>query len=209
MCIRDRNQFPGLSSRNRRTDGTHDPGVMLDLGANIGDWTFFMASAGWRVVAVEPGYHAFALMNATLCANKKRFGPYVRLIHAAISDDTSKHCEVCYSRAASEVICDPQIRPDRHHCDKIDTLTIRDALVRSEVANVDAFHMDIEGMECDALKSYPEFTKRNTLSWNWIATHHEGVRECVQKWADKAKMTIWRPWGNNAIMTRENKWLDY
>lgn len=202
-------RFPGLSSSSRRTDGTHDPGVILDLGANVGDWTFFMANAGWRVIAVEASPHAFALLNATLCANEERFGPYVRIVHAAITDRPGDRCEVCYSRASSEVLCESNTRTDRHHCSDVETQTIRDVLQRANVANVDAFHMDIEGMECAALRSYPEFAQRNTLQWNWIATHKDGVRACVQQWADAAEMSIWKPWGQDAIITRENKWLNY
>ena len=147
-------------------------------------------------------------LNATLCANP-RFQHYVRIIRGAITDDTNQQCQVCYSKAASEVVCHPEERPDRHHCSDVELLTIRDVLIKAQVANVDALHMDIEGMECNALASYPEFATRNTLQWNWIATHHEGVRKCVQDWAHEAKMSIWKPWGDNAIMTRDNKWLTY
>ena len=201
--------FPGFSSSGHRTDGSHDPGMVLDLGANIGDWTFFLAHAGWRVVAVEPSPFAFALMNATLCANKERFGPYVKLFNVAITEYSGQDCEVCYSKAASEVLCDPTTRQDRYACHKVETYTIRDILVQANVANVDAFHMDIEGMECAALASYADFAKRNTLQWNWIATHHKGVKKCVQKWADDGKFAIWQPWIKDAILTRNNKWLEY
>lgn len=45
------------------------PGHLLDVGANMGYYSFAFAQAGWRVSAFEPMDANVALMNATLCRN--------------------------------------------------------------------------------------------------------------------------------------------
>lgn len=46
-----------------------DAGIAMDIGANIGWWTFTLAKAGWSVIAFEPLPPNLALMRATLCRN--------------------------------------------------------------------------------------------------------------------------------------------
>jgi hypothetical protein len=56
--------------------------TLLDIGANIGSWTFFFAAEGHRVVAIEAMPSNRALINATLCANP-RFAERI-IVKAAI-----------------------------------------------------------------------------------------------------------------------------
>merc|ERR1711933_454926 len=50
---------------------THTPGktVFLDIGANIGTYTFAFAHAGFKVIAVEAMARNRAAMAGTLCLN--------------------------------------------------------------------------------------------------------------------------------------------
>jgi FkbM family methyltransferase len=45
------------------------PGNALDIGGNIGYYSFFLANAGWRVHTFEPLPTNLNLINATLCRN--------------------------------------------------------------------------------------------------------------------------------------------
>jgi FkbM family methyltransferase len=57
---------------------------VLEVGANIGTTTVFLAAAGRRVVAVEPEPHNFALLQAKVAANG--LTEQVRCLQLALAD---------------------------------------------------------------------------------------------------------------------------
>ena len=63
---------------------TFEPRVAQDLGGNVGAYTFLFASAGWRVVTVEPMSHNRRAMEATLCLNPS-LRERIRLVPAALA----------------------------------------------------------------------------------------------------------------------------
>jgi len=214
--------FPGLSSSNRRNTAQLNVGVFFDAGANIGDWAFFMATAGWRVVAVEGSPDNVALMNATLCDNPV-LRDRVRVVHALVgsAENDGQICTICgrnnvdggeHAGTQGQVICGKTASTERLCAPgvpelKVESKSLKSILQVAAVANVDAFKMDIEGFECTALAGYPELAKRHSLTWVLIETADDKTRKCVKQWSDSNGYKIAQPWNNEAIMTRNRPWI--
>lgn len=212
--------WPGLSSSIQRDDMKPNAGTFLDLGANIGDWAFFMASAGWRVIAVDGSDNNVALMNATLCANPA-FKARVHVVHALVgaTEQEGKLCSIC-GKSNGAVVCGPpdaigkRVCPQNMKENRVRFKTIATILKDLAVANVDAFKMDIEGYECEALAGYTAFAADHSLTWAFIETNQKKTRACVKDFAKKkwtrfgGSFTLTEDAeGNNAVLTREIPWM--
>mmetsp|Transcript_19361 Transcript_19361/g.60887 ORF Transcript_19361/g.60887 Transcript_19361/m.60887 type:complete len:333 (-) Transcript_19361:110-1108(-) len=213
-------QFPGLSSSISRDDTRPNVGTFLDVGANLGDWAFFMASAGWRVVAVEGGTHNVALMNATLCANPA-FSERVHIVQALVGskEQEGRLCSIC-GKSNGEVVCGPPDAIEKRVCAAgltefhVIFKSIETILKDLAIADVTGFKMDIEGFECEALAGYKAFAAQHSLTWAHIETTTTKTRACVRKFAN----TRWTRFGgsftftedsegNNAVLTRQVPWM--
>lgn len=184
-------------------------GVLVDVGANIGDYSFYFARAGWRALAVEPMPLNVALMNATLCANPALRGR-VRIVHAALGSlsDKGKLCTVCGMSNAQVKSCSLPSE-EGEPCDagdqeaRVPMRTLEDIVEASGLGNVDALKVDVEGHECKVLEGFPQLAKRHSATFALFETTSQRTTACVERFAREGGYRFLDPWpGNEAKLTR-------
>lgn len=139
-----------------RADSAQRPLVVLDVGANCGDYTaeVLAASAGrvdCRVVAFEPGKAAFEVLS-------QRFGDRddVMLVKSAVSDREGKAC-LHYDRAGSGLsslyerrLTHMSIALD--HSEAVDTVDLDTWSEAHAITCIDLLKLDVEGAELSVLQ---------------------------------------------------------
>ena len=145
-----------------RPEDFGSPGHAIDIGANLGFFTFALAKSGWNVTSFEPMPENQALFKASLCANPDVVEQID--LHEVGLGDANQHCYLVapgWNRGDGYVSCgndtNPVIRPDGG------TYTTRgqfDMKVLDEEMNqlkfaqrkVDFVKIDVEGYECHVFK---------------------------------------------------------
>eukprot|EP00441_Pelagodinium_beii_P041108 CAMPEP_0197635048 /NCGR_PEP_ID=MMETSP1338-20131121/10975_1 /TAXON_ID=43686 ORGANISM="Pelagodinium beii, Strain RCC1491" /NCGR_SAMPLE_ID=MMETSP1338 /ASSEMBLY_ACC=CAM_ASM_000754 /LENGTH=373 /DNA_ID=CAMNT_0043207027 /DNA_START=16 /DNA_END=1133 /DNA_ORIENTATION=+ len=140
-------------------------GNALDVGGNMGYFTFMLANAGWNVQTFEPLPTNIALFNATMCANPQ-FGSRVTLHEHALGS----HADTCmsYSDDSNQgdgiVRCGAdQQKPIPAGYSKRGDFPVKrldDMLADpSFPKDISFFKIDVEGFECEVLKGGGSFLK--------------------------------------------------
>lgn len=132
------------------------PGVALDIGANVGFYSFVLAAHGWKVTSFEPMSANHELIDATMCANpnlKKmitmnKFGLGAKDDHCIIisgDDNLGDGVSQCGDDAKKP------IQAGYHQRATMDIRRLDDVLTEEHVASVDFVKMDVEGFECQVM----------------------------------------------------------
>lgn len=125
--------------------------TVVDVGANIGEWTLQMADAvgpGGRVIAIEPIPHLAEALQKSTWANNLR---QVSIAAVALSESEGQG-EFSVERANTG-----GSRLGRYCAEACDTITVRvetlDGLIaRSKIGRVDFIKVDVEGFELEVLR---------------------------------------------------------
>lgn len=142
------------------------PGNAVDIGSNMGYFTFLLAQAGWKVWAWEPIPSNLAMLDATLCANPA-FKAEITLFRYALGE-TPDNC-VSFSpnwnvadgmvRCGSEGLMIQQHRPvpgvgtDYSILGIFPVKRLDDVLSEPGMPQVvDFAKIDVEGFECEVLR---------------------------------------------------------
>jgi FkbM family methyltransferase len=173
--------------------------TFLDVGANVGWYTFMFSVNGYRVKAFEPLQKNRNLIAATLCQNKDLFHD-VQLFEFGLSNK-SQHCQIFSANVNlgdGMVACDDSRKKslrDAHHNnihiqhvlrDSIRVERLDDIHATIGLSDIFAMKMDIERHECEALEGAqatiqtmrPKFimveTSQSTFQCtkNWLRTYH-------------------------------------
>lgn len=180
-------------------------GTLVDIGANIGDWTFLWAASGWRVLAVDPMPMNVALMNATLCANPDF---QVRIVHAVLGTPEAEGsvCHICgLSNAYVKDCSSPR---DARVCGAgetesiVESKTLASVIEDSLMANVDALKVDVEGFECNVLAGFPNIAARHTINFAIFEVTDKASKRCVEDFERRNRFTSKKPWGAEASLFR-------
>jgi len=138
---------------------------LLDIGANVGWYTFMFAQHGYKVLAIEPMTANRALLNATMCKNPDLV-PKITVVAAALTDKVDKPDQKCSIFSADInlgdgiLACnDKQIagvlapRKGYHHIlrEKVPLTTLDEVLASSKLNHIDVMKMDVERFECGVL----------------------------------------------------------
>ena len=122
------------------------PGVILDVGANIGNHTLMFSRYAQRVLAFEPGHRAFGVLQQNVQANGLS---HVTALNVGLSDaETTQTLYVELSGNLGESsLTLANLTSDQYLEDTI-TLRVGDTVVQEQgVATVDFIKIDVEGHE--------------------------------------------------------------
>jgi FkbM family methyltransferase len=140
------------------------PGVLLDVGANIGFYMLLFAHTGWAVIAIEAMRVNRMAIETTLCLNPD-LRTRVTLVAAVVGNPAAGSNESCivrsqYKRNVGDgtLTCGPGLGcgggpawKRKLTCDEVKLSTIDNLLADLKPRAIDVFKMDIEGAECNAL----------------------------------------------------------
>jgi FkbM family methyltransferase len=132
------------------------PGHMLDIGGNIGYFSFAFAQAGWTVTTFEPMVPNLAMINATLCQNPA-LAAKIR-VNAMGLGEKSQICKMFADQANQgngHTMCDDALAQSstvhllpQNQLVELGQFPIRrldEILAEQSVAKVDLIKIDVEG----------------------------------------------------------------
>ena len=122
------------------------PGVILDVGANIGNHTLMFSRYAQRVLAFEPGHRAFGVLQQNLAANGL---DHVTALNVGLSDtDATQTLYVELSGNLGESSLTLQNLTSDQYLEDTIALRVGDAVVAEQgVGQVDFIKIDVEGHE--------------------------------------------------------------
>jgi len=183
-------------------------GTLLDIGANIGDYTMLFASKGYNVIAVEPMTRNRAAMQGSLCLNPQ-FKDRVTIVPAALVAPDEVADKRCVIRSTNYNInigngfltCGKQaeVKPCQagdSNCEDIAVKTLSSALEELNVKSIDVVKMDVENYECHVFAGGESLFTKYHPKLLQVETMWGKTGECV---ADMAKK-----YSYNAIKVGDN-----
>jgi len=133
---------------------------LVDIGANVGWYTFMFAQHEYNVLAIEPMTANRALINATMCKNP---GLVSRITVAAVAltDRVEKPGQNCRIFSGSDNLGDGILCCTEKQCaeirdvyierEQVPLTTLDQVLASSNLDEVDVLKMDVEAHECHVL----------------------------------------------------------
>ena len=187
---------------------------VIDLGANIGQFTLIGVYAGRQVIAVEPRLKHIQMLHHSLVLNE--YQSQVTIVHNALSDHYERVRLGVYSDnqggthvlEKSEIIDNTNIRIEDN---AVDTIILSD-LVPVLTFNKAIIKMDIEGFEDKAMKFADAlldklFVPHILMEWLAMCKKPESVIQPLLDWFGKRgyecfpvggrsrlNLTEWRTW---------------
>jgi len=167
---------------------------LLDIGANVGWYTFMFAQNGYNVLAVEPMTANRALIKATMCQNPE-LASKITVVAAALTDKVDKPGQKCSIFSANInlgdglVACgDQQIAEMRNKAhnnaqiqhierEQVPLTTLDEVLASSNLKNIDVMKMDVERYECHVLGGASTLFTRFHPKGLMIETRSSGQKE--------------------------------
>jgi len=156
--LSDPSQMVPESMRNQVT--LPATGTLLDIGANIGDYTMLFANKGYNVIAVEPMTRNRAAMQATLCLNPQ-FKDKVTIVPAALVAPDEVAGKRCVIRSTNYDVnigngfltcgAEAEVKgceAGDKNCENVPVKTLDSALAELKVNAIDVVKMDVENYEC-------------------------------------------------------------
>jgi len=133
-----------------------NPGAAIDIGANVGFYSFALAAYGWNVTSFEPMVANHELLDATMCANPtlkekitlNKFGLGAKDDHCIIisgDDNLGDGVTQCGEDAKKPIAA------GYHQRATMDVRRLDDVLAEQGVSKVDFVKMDVEGFECQVM----------------------------------------------------------
>lgn len=138
--------------------------TMVDIGANVGTYSFIAAQQGMTVEAFEAMPSNHALIEATLCRNP---GLRVKLHKVALSDSPEQKCYIVSGsdNVGDGILCcgkseDECTGPNYKSRSAVTTSTLTDIIAVRKTEGIPPIayvKMDVEGAEYRVLKGSPDF----------------------------------------------------
>merc|ERR1712194_93028 len=180
--------------------GLPDSGVLLDIGANLGFYSFMFAKIGYNVISVEPMVMNRKALNASLCLNPE-LQSRIRVVARALvaPEDKDGWCVISsglnYGNGAltcgkpeKAKPCTPgDPDPNANACEDVPVKTLDQLLVDLNVTSVNVVKMDVEGFECCVMKGGQSLFNKFRPSFVQAETKQSHVKKCFEKEAAKHK----------------------
>jgi FkbM family methyltransferase len=146
------------------------PGEALDIGGNIGYYTFALAHSGWNVTTFEPMDRNLALLKATLCENPD-IAARVKLLEfglgtknqqcsmIALPSNEGNGCVRCEGDKNKGASLAQPWDEDSYVSAGLDFHIRRldEVLPEEGISKVDFVKLDVEGYECEVFKGAGDF----------------------------------------------------
>jgi FkbM family methyltransferase len=139
------------------------PGKMLDIGGNIGYYSFAFAQAGWEVITFEPMSRNIALMRASLCRNPV-LAARIRVNEFGLCDKTQQckmmvpHDNVGDGFTKCGVLGETQIEASKFvEAGQFIVRRLDEVLLEQGITRVDLVKIDVEGYEYQVFLGAPNF----------------------------------------------------
>jgi FkbM family methyltransferase len=143
------NQYVSPKSQLREKLDSQDPDVILDIGANIGEFSIFCARHFTKstIYAFEPDPIAYICLQR----NIRNFGLQSRVSvwNIALSNKNEKHSFYISSRSADSSLIEPS---NYTKVITVDTWRLDNFLKRASVVEVGLLKMDAEGFEPEVIE---------------------------------------------------------
>lgn len=184
--------------------------TFLDIGANMGFYTFLFAAAGFDVIALEPLAHNRRAIEATLCLNPA-LARRVNLVPVALGTPRSES-EACViesstvnNRGNGVMRCGEGMacgRGGRKVCEVVRLRRLDAVLAELRPRSIDVVKMDVEGAECDALEGGQSLLRTYRPALMQIELKMPKVVACALREAAKHDYRFGTKRGhdNNAVM---------
>jgi FkbM family methyltransferase len=125
-------------------------GVVIDVGANVGEFTIHAARQGARVFAFEPDPNVFDLLQINVSQLGSIFQPYC--FPCAVSNSTGAQSFYLKSLEADSTLVAPA-RPEQFSVTQVKTLRLDDFIESQGIEVVDLVKCDAEGAEPEVVAS--------------------------------------------------------
>merc|ERR1719401_408937 len=176
-------------TKGRRSAGpmpsAGDGARLLDVGAQIGYYSFFFAANGYNVIAVEPMTRNLEMIRATLCKNPD-LASRIDLHPVALSSHETGHCDMFHRTlnfGNGMLACTEEQRramwrkfSDWVFREQVPLMTLNAVL--SGVDRVDLVKMDVERSECAILEGGTDLLQKFQPRYMKIETDNT-TKECV------------------------------
>ena len=131
----------------------NQPGVFLDIGANIGMFSLMFALHGWDVFSFEAGAKNSELLRKSAALNDL----CIQVIESAVRDKTG---QVYFVQAGSWGHVVDAIPSDNQFYETVDCICLDDWDHGADVTKIDFIKMDIEGSEFAAIRGGLKFLEK-------------------------------------------------
>jgi len=210
-------EVAGIEQMAHRS-GVHLPasGTFLDIGANLGYYSLLFAKQGYRVIAVEPGTNNRRAINASLCMNPDIAG-LVQVLPLALTDASEIGNTRCVLRSTNTQInignmaltcgraAEVKACGQREQaCEEVLVKTLDSLLLDLKPSSVDAVKMDVEGHECNILRSGETLFSTYAPKLVQVETNVGHTLDCVKEAAAKAKYTLKAVSNADTVMAPES-----
>mmetsp|Transcript_106042 Transcript_106042/g.192935 ORF Transcript_106042/g.192935 Transcript_106042/m.192935 type:complete len:297 (+) Transcript_106042:69-959(+) len=195
---------------------------LLDIGANVGWYTFMFAKHGYNVLAVEPMTANRALIKATMCKNPDLVSK-INVVAAALTDKVDKPDEKCSIFSANINLGDgllacgdeqiEEMRNKAHNNERVQHIeqeqvpltTLDKVLASSKLTHIDYMKMDVERYECHVLSGASTLFTRFYPKDLMIETR-AGTKDCTLKAVKKGgNYKVWRQTIHGTYFSLEQK----
>jgi len=191
-------------------------GTMLDIGANIGDYTMLFASRGYHVIAVEPMTRNRRAMEATLCLNPE-LKDKVTIVPAALVAPNEVADRRCVIKSTNYDInigngyltCGKDVEGCKDgdaNCEEVPVKTLSTALSELNVKAVDVVKMDVENFECHVFAGGEEMFTKYHPKLLQVETMWGNTGKCVADMANKYSYNAIKV-GDNTEMVAKSRML--
>jgi len=136
------------------------PGQALDIGGNIGYYTFALAQSGWHVTTFEPMERNLVLIKATLCENPELAARINLHTFGLSAQDQYCSIKIPHDNVGNGLVRCSEEDVNDAEWEKVNFMEagsfqlrrLQDVLQEDAISQIDFIKIDVEGYECEVLK---------------------------------------------------------
>ena len=127
--------------------------TMVDVGAHHGSALVHFLNKGWKIIAFEPDESNCQKLRARL--SKHQDASLVKLDTRAVSNKSKKSVPFYSSDVSTGISGLSAFHPSHRKTQKVETITLREALSSDDPSSIDFLKIDTEGHDLFVLQGFP------------------------------------------------------